>query len=249
MSNSSLATYKRIAKHYAKGRTFKKKKYSICRITPHCVVGYWTAKQIADYFAATTRYSSPNYGIGVSGDISLCVDESNRSFCSSSGVNDAQAVTIECASDTVHPYKFTEATYNSLVNLCVDICRRNGKNRLIWIADKNKALSYVPHGGEMLLTVHRWFAAKACPGDFLMGKMSELATEVTKRLNSKPDNKVEDDEVIDKTKVLFNGKEVEVTRIIKDGVNYVKLRDFDDVLGLCDVDYDVDKKLPVIKSK
>lgn len=247
MSNSSLVSYKRIAKHYAKGRSFKGKSYTIDRITPHCIVGLWTAKQCADYFATTDRYSSPNYGIGKNGDIALCVDEKNRSFCTSSGANDARAITIECASDTKHPYAFPYETYNALVNLCVDICKRNGKNRLIWIADKNKALNYTPHGGEMLLTVHRWFANKACPGQWLMDRMGILATEVTKRLNEKP--KVEDDEVVDKTKVLFDGKEVEVTRIIKDGVNYVKLRDFDSVLGLCSVDYDSAKKMPIIKSK
>lgn len=246
-SNSPLVSYTRISKYYSR-RT-----HTIDRITPHCVVGQWTAKKIADYFATTTRKSKPscNYGVGTDGKISLCVPESCRANTSNSSVNDNRAVTIECASDTTHPYAFNEKAFTALVDLCVDICKRNGKNKLLWFGDKNKSLNYSPKPNEMVLTVHRWFAAKACPGDWLMQRMNILAMTVTDRLNRPTwkDNKVEDDEVVDKTKVLFNGKEVEVTRIIKDGVNYVKLRDFDDVLGLCDVDYDVDKKLPIIKSK
>lgn len=191
MSNSPLVSYTRIAKHFATGRRWNKTNYSIDRITPHCVVGLWTAKQIADYFATTDRDSSPNYGIGKSGDVSLCVDEKNRSFCSSSGANDARSVTIECASDTTSPYRFPDKTYQKLVDLCEDICRRNGKNRLIWIPNKTQALSYTPHGGEMLLTVHRWFASKACPGDWLVDRMGDLATEVTRRLQPEPKEEID----------------------------------------------------------
>ena len=55
----------------------------------------------------------------------------------------------------IAPYKMTDEVFNSLVELCIDICKRNGKNRLIWIADKEKALNYRLKDGEMLLTVHR----------------------------------------------------------------------------------------------
>lgn len=253
MSNSPLAKYKRLSKKYSSGRTYNHKTYQIDRITPHCIVGQWTGKQAADYFATTSRNASCNYAIGKNGDIALVVEEKNRSWCSSSGANDVRAVTIECASDTVHPYAFTQKCFTALVDLCVDICERNGKKKLLWIPNRTKAIVYSPKPDEMVLTVHRWFASKACPGDWLMQRMNILADTVTQRLN-KPKvepkkEKVEDDEVVDKTKVLFNGKEFEVTRIMKDGVNYVKLRDFDDVLGIVDVDYDNDKKLPIIKSK
>ena len=186
MSNSPLVSYKRIAKHYSVGRRYNKVNYSICRITIHCVVGRWSAKEIADYFATTTRSSSPNYGVGVGGDVSLCVDESNRSYCSSSGLNDAQAITIECASDVVHPYAFPDKTYAKLIDLCVDICKRNGKNKVLWFGDKNKALNYKPAKNEMVLTIHRWFAAKACPGDWFVKRLPEFANEVNRRLGAKP---------------------------------------------------------------
>ena len=108
--------------------------------------------------------------------------EENRSWCSSSRENDQRAVTIECASDKTAPYAFNDAVYASLVNLCVDICQRNGKSKLLWLGDKNKTLTYAPKSDEMVLTVHRWFANKSCPGDWLYNRLGNLAAEVTKRL-------------------------------------------------------------------
>lgn len=102
--------------------------------------------------------------------------------CSSSNSNDQRAVTIECASDKAEPYAFNNTVYNKLIDLCVDICKRNGKKKLLWIPDKNKALAYKPASDEMLLTVHRWFANKSCPGDWLMARMGNLANKVTARL-------------------------------------------------------------------
>ena len=77
---------------------------------------------------------------------------------------------------------FNDAVYASLVNLCVDICQRNGKSKLLWLGDKNKTLAYAPKSDEMVLTVHRWFANKSCPGDWLYNRLGNLAAEVTKRL-------------------------------------------------------------------
>lgn len=73
--------------------------------------------------------------------------------------------------------------YNALIELCVDICKRNGKNKLLWLGDKTKTLNYAPKSGEMVLTVHRWFANKSCPGDWMYSRMGDLATTVTKRLS------------------------------------------------------------------
>jgi hypothetical protein len=110
-------------------------------------------------------------------------------------------VTIECASDKTTPYAMTDEVYNSLINLCADICKRNGKKKLIWISDKEKALAYTPEDGEMLLTVHRWFANKACPGDWLMARMSDLANKV----NAKLGNSEEEEEVTQETfNSMFN---------------------------------------------
>lgn len=156
--------------------------HSIDRITPHCVVGQLTAESIGGCFTSTSRQASCNYGIGKDGRVCLVVDEANRSWCSSSNANDQRAITIECASDTTSPYAMNDAVYNKLVTLCVDICKRNGKTKLIWLGDKSKTLNYSPASNEMVLTVHRWFANKSCPGDWLYNKLDTLASAVTSKL-------------------------------------------------------------------
>lgn len=156
--------------------------HSIDRITPHCVVGQLSAESIGRCFTSTSRQASCNYGIGKDGRVCLIVDEANRSWCSSSNTNDQRAVTIECASDTKAPYAMNDAVYNKLVTLCVDICKRNGKTKLLWMGDKDKALAYSPKSNEMVLTVHRWFANKSCPGDWLYNRLSSLAATVTSKL-------------------------------------------------------------------
>ena len=176
-TNSSLISYTNLSPNHSGQRT-----HSIDRITPHCVVGQLTAESICGCFTSPSREASCNYGIGKDGKIALCVEEKNRSWCSSSSANDQRAVTVECASDLNAPYAMTTAVYNSLVKLCTDICKRNGKKKLIWLGDKNKTLNYSPKSDEMVLTVHRWFANKSCPGDWLYERLGDLAAKVTAQL-------------------------------------------------------------------
>jgi hypothetical protein len=112
----------------------------------------------------------------------MYVEEKNRSWCSSSNANDQRAVTIECASDTTAPYAFKDVVYQKLITLCIDICKRNGKKKLLWLGDKDKTLNYSPAADEMVLTVHRWFANKSCPGDWMYARMGDLASKVTAAL-------------------------------------------------------------------
>lgn len=181
MSNSPLVSYTKLSPNHSGQRT-----HSIDRITPHCVVGQLSAESICACFPAG-RDASCNYGIGTDGRIALCVEEKNRSWCSSSNANDQRAVTIECASDKSEPYAMNSKVYASLVNLCVDICKRNGKNKLLWLGDKTKTLNYSPKSNEMVLTVHRWFANKSCPGNWLYARMGNLAAEVTEKLGGTSD--------------------------------------------------------------
>ena len=74
--------------------------------------------------------------------------------------------------------------YATLITLCTDICRRNGKKKLLWFADKNKSLAYSPKQDEMVLTVHRWFTNKSCPGDWLYSRLGDVAAKVTANLSS-----------------------------------------------------------------
>lgn len=179
MSNSSLVNVVRLSPNHSGTRT-----HTIDRITPHCVVGQLDAETIGNCFASRNIEASCNYGIGKDGRVVLVVDENKRSWCSSSSANDQRAVTIECASDMTAPYAFNSTVYNKLIVLCADICKRNNKNKLIWIADKNKALNYTPKSNEMLLTVHRWFANKSCPGNWLYSRLSDLAIKVNAKLTT-----------------------------------------------------------------
>ena len=179
MSNSKLVSYTKLSPNNSGRRT-----HAIDRITPHCVVGQLSVETLGSLFARSSYQASCNYAIGSDGRVALIVDEGQRSWCSSSNANDQRAVTIECASDKTSPYAFNTTVYNKLVDLCVDICRRNGKTRLLWISDKAKALAYEPKSGEMLLTVHRWFASKSCPGPWMMDRMGDLAAKVTARLGT-----------------------------------------------------------------
>lgn len=182
MSNSSLVVYTKLSPNNSGKRT-----HSIDRITPHCVVGQLSAEGICGCFTSPSVQASCNYAIGKDGRIGLCVEEKNRSWCSSSNSNDQRAVTIECASDKTDPYAMTSAVYNSLIELCADICKRNEKTKLLWLSTKEKSLAYEPKSNEMVLTVHRWFANKACPGDWLYSRMGDLASKVNAKLGSASD--------------------------------------------------------------
>lgn len=176
-TNSSLVSYTKLSPNHSGQRT-----HSIDRITPHCVVGQLSCESICGCFTSPSRQASCNYGIGKDGRISLCVEEKNRSWCSSSSANDQRAITIECASDMSEPYAMNTAVYESLVKLCTDVCKRNGKKKLLWLGDKNTTLNYKPNADEMVLTVHRWFANKSCPGNWLYARLGDLAARVTANL-------------------------------------------------------------------
>lgn len=175
MSNSSLVDYTKLSPNHSGQRT-----HSIDRITPHCVVGQCSVETLGSIFM--TNGASCNYGIGTDGRVLLCVEEKNRSWCSSSNSNDQRAVTIECASDTYDPYAMNSKVYNTLVKLCTDICKRNGKKKLLWFGSESKTLNYLPKSDEMIITVHRWFANKSCPGNWLYSRLGDLASKVTKNL-------------------------------------------------------------------
>lgn len=178
-TNSSLVDCMVKSPNHSGTRTHK-----IDRITPHCVVGQLSAESIGGCFTSTSRQASCNYGIGYDGRVCLIVDEANRSWCSSSNANDQRAITIECASDASAPYAFKDTVYKKLVQLCIDICKRNGITKVLWFGDKNKSLNYSTKSGECVLTVHRWFANKSCPGDWMYSRMGQLADEINKGLGN-----------------------------------------------------------------
>lgn len=177
-TNSPLVNYTKLSPNHSGQRTHK-----IDRISPHCVVGQCSVETLGSIFYPSSRQASCQYGIGYDGRVGMYCEEKNRSWCTSSNANDQRAITIEVASDTTHPYAMKDAAYKKLIELCIDICKRNGATKLIWFADKNKSLNYEPKNGEMVITVHRWFANKSCPGDWLYSRLGDLAAKVTAALN------------------------------------------------------------------
>lgn len=209
MSNSQLATYTKISPNKTSPRN-----HAIDTLTIHCFVGQVTAKRGCEAFQNKSRQASCNYVVGCDGSIGLCVEEKDRSWCSSNRANDMRAITFEVASDTKHPYAVTDKALNALIDLIVDICKRNGKTKVLWFADKNKTLAYEPKSNEMRMTVHRWFANKACPGDYLYGKHGYIADEVNKRLGNSQSTHVTSPEPQGQPKTIFKVK------VIIDDLNY-----------------------------
>ena len=172
MSNSPLVSYTRISP------CKNPRNHKIDTITIHCVVGQASVEGLGETFANYNTQASSNYGIGADGRIGMYVEEKDRSWCSSSSSNDHRAITIECASDAYYPYAINDAVYGSLIDLLVDICIRNGIESLKWRADK----SLIGCPEEQNMTVHRWFANKSCPGDYIYDRLYDIAAEVNERL-------------------------------------------------------------------
>lgn len=176
MSNSPLVSYTKISPNRSSPRNHK-----IDTVTIHCVVGQCSVETLGNVFAPTSRQASSNYGVGVDGRIGMYVEEKDRSWCSSNAANDNRAITIEVASDTKEPYAVNAKAYAALIDLLVDICKRNGIKKLVW--STNKA-DRVNHRNGCNMTVHRDYANKSCPGTYLYERHAQIASEVNKRLGS-----------------------------------------------------------------
>lgn len=174
MSNSSLVNYTKISPNRTSPRNHK-----IDRITIHHMAGNLTVEQCGNVFTPSSRQASANYGIGNDGRVGMYVEEKDRSWCSSNSANDHRAVTIEVAnSATGEPWPVSGKALNKLVDLCVDICKRNGIPKLVYTGDTRGNL-----------TMHRWFAPTGCPGTYLASKFPWIAEQVNKRLKGeKPEN-------------------------------------------------------------
>lgn len=175
MGNSPLVTYTKISPNRTSPRN-----HVIDTITIHCYVGQVTAERGCNGFASSERQASSNYIVGYDGSIGMSVEEKDRSWCTSNRDNDNRAITIEVASGSQHPYEVTEAAYKALIDLLVDICQRNPDiGKLKWKADK----SLIGQPDKQNMTVHRWFANKACPGEWLYSRHAQIAAEVNARLD------------------------------------------------------------------
>lgn len=149
MSNSNLVDYIKISPNSTNPR-----EDAIRKITIHHMAGNLSVETCGNVFAPSSRQASSNYGIDSSGRVGMYVEENNRAWTSSSPANDNQAVTIEVANDrTGGDWHVSDTAIAKLIDLCVDICRRNGIAKLNFTGDASGNL-----------TMHKWFAPTACPG-------------------------------------------------------------------------------------
>lgn len=155
-----------------------KRTHEVDTVTIHCVVGQFLVENLVHIFDQE-RVVSCNYCIAKDGKIGLVVPEDERSACTSSVSNDNRAITIEVSSDISHPYEVTPEAYKALVALLTDICQRHPKiGKLRWMG--NSAL--IGQVDKQNITVHRWFANKSCPGDYLYKLHHQIVQEVNQRL-------------------------------------------------------------------
>lgn len=171
---SPLATYV----HYDND-TYGIRDHAIDTISIHCYACQVTGKRGVEGLVER-RSASANYVVGYDGVIGCNVPEEKGSVCTCSRANDMRAITIEVACESTAPYKVTDAAMKALINLLVDCCKRNKIPELRWKADK----SLIGQVSKQNMTVHRWFANKACPGDYLYEKHYYIASEVNKRLKA-----------------------------------------------------------------
>jgi hypothetical protein len=98
--------------------------------------------------------------------------EADRAWTTGNKI-DHSSVTIEVADNTnAAPWGCTDKAMAALINLCVDICKRNGISKLNYTGDKS---------GNLLM--HKWYQSTDCPGAYLEGKFSYIASEVNKQLD------------------------------------------------------------------
>ena len=163
------------------------------RITIHHAANGTGCSKGASSSALTVIFESLNgnkgsvhYGIDSLGRIGQMLNEKYRPWTSDSRANDMIAYTMEICNDQGAPtYHVSDKALNACIELCVDICKRHNKKRVTYIADKTKALAYKPAADELIITLHKWFAATTCPEQYLTSKISYIAEQVTAKLTPK----------------------------------------------------------------
>lgn len=175
MTISPLAEDYYPAKYYYKNP----RKRAVDWIMIHCTVGRCTAKSLAAVWAV--KPASSNYGVGYDGSVGCYVLEEHGAYCCSYSTDD-RAISIETSSANRYPYETTEEAIDALVELCADICYRYDKRRFVWFGNKAETDRYTPAHDEMVLSVHRWYAAKSCPGEYIYNRLGEVVSRVNERL-------------------------------------------------------------------
>lgn len=182
MTISKLSVYNNITLEKSRVRPGK-----IVRLTPHCFVGQVSVKRGVDCLANKNN-ASVNYVVDKDGKVGCNIPEEYGAWTSSSRANDEIAITFELACNITAPYEMNKACIDGFINLVVDICNRYNRNKVVYIADKDKALSYKPASNEFLITFHKWFSATACPGKWFLDNSQSIVNRINSRLQGKTEN-------------------------------------------------------------
>lgn len=168
-ANSPLIEYAYLSGNADFPRTNK-----IDRITVHHMAGITPLEKLGNQFAQRDRQVSANYAIDIHGKVGCYVEEKNRAWTSSSEENDNRAVTIEVSNDEIgNDWHVSEASIDTLIELCTDICRRNNIEKLEFTGDTNGNL-----------TIHSMFSDKTeCPGPYLKSRLPDIAEAVNRKLS------------------------------------------------------------------
>lgn len=172
---------------YTPGRTLNNVTYGLDTITLHMTEGRVSnVANLATWFQKPSVKASSNYGIDDYGRRAMFVEEKDRAWTSSSSANDVRAITVEISSNNYAPYTITDEAIESAIELCIDICQRNGLKKMNWLPDKEWALNLQKKhpAGEGVFTVHRWFYNKQCPGEYLYTKMPYICSRVNAALGA-----------------------------------------------------------------
>lgn len=196
-TKSPLINFTRLSPNNNKPRNSQ-----IRRLTPHCVAGNLTVEAILG-LARFSNYDSTNgascnYAIGSDGRVGLGVEETNRSWCTSSSINDNQAITFEIANNGPGPdWSMSEEAINKFLDMSVDIAKAYGFKKIAY-KDKPSNIqssqielwikTWAPENA-MVITLHSWYANKACPGPYLIRQLPWLVGEMNKRLNGNASEK------------------------------------------------------------
>lgn len=229
-TNSSLVNYKKLSPNYSK-RTYTGQPDVI---VIHCMAGNLSVESCGALFAKSSTGASSHYGIGTDGRIGMYVEEKNRAWATGGKLSvngwtgakvDHRAITIEVANNGGSPnWPVSTAAYNSLIALVADICKRNNIKKLIWKGDK----SLVGNWDKQNMAVHRWFASKACPGDYLYNHMGDIASKVNAKITTvqstaaKEDSKVTQAEFNKMMENWLAAKGNEATTWEKDAVQWAR---------------------------
>ena len=169
MSNSKLATYAKLSPYRYE------RQQKITGIIIHHMAGKLSAPTCGGVFQWAE--ASANYGIGYDGQIGLYVPENYSAWSAASYYYDQRNISIELSNDSGAPnWHVSDLVITRCIELCVDICKRNGIKKLNYTGDL---------GGNLIM--HCWTASTACPGAYLKTKFKYIADEVNKKLSGQLD--------------------------------------------------------------